>query len=38
MDKEQLFNVIGKMYIDLLNAQTVIEALQKKIQESDSKK
>jgi hypothetical protein len=37
MDKEQLFNVIGKMYIDLLNAQIVIEALQKKTQESEKK-
>lgn len=35
MDKEQLFNIIGKMYVDLLNAQTVIEALQKRNQESD---
>lgn len=37
MDKEQLYNIIGKMYVDILNAQTIIDALQKKMQESDKK-
>lgn len=35
MESEQLFNLIGKLYVDLVNSQKIIEILQKKIQEKD---
>ena len=35
MDNEKLFNIIGKLYIDLINSQNIIELLHKKLQEKD---
>jgi hypothetical protein len=35
MDTEQLFNMIGKLYADIVNAQKIIDLLQKKLQEKD---
>ena len=35
MDNEQLFNVIGKLYADIVHAQKIIELLQKKLQDKD---
>jgi hypothetical protein len=35
VDQEALFSLIGKMYVDIVNAQRIIEALQKKIQDKD---
>jgi len=35
MESDQLFNLIGKLYVDLVNSQRIIELLQKKIQEKD---
>lgn len=37
MDQEALFALVGKLYIDVVNAQHIIEALQKKLQEKDNK-
>lgn len=35
MDNEKLFTIIGKLYIDLINSQGVMELLHKKLQEKD---
>lgn len=35
MDNEQLFNIIGKLYADIVNAQKIIDILQKRLQEKD---
>lgn len=35
MDTEYLFNIIGKLYVDINNAQRIIEALQKSVNEKD---
>lgn len=35
MDSEKLFTIIGKLYIDIVNSQNVIELLHKKLQEKD---
>lgn len=35
MDTEQLFNIIGKLYTDIVSAQKIIELLQQKLQEKD---
>jgi hypothetical protein len=35
MDTEQLFNIIGKLYADIVSAQKIIELLQQKLQEKD---
>lgn len=35
MDSEQLFNIIGKLYADIVNAQKIIEILQQKLQDKD---
>jgi hypothetical protein len=32
---EELFNIIGKLYVDIYNTQKVLEILQKQIQEKD---
>jgi hypothetical protein len=32
---EELFNIIGKLYVDVYNTQKVLEILQKQIQEKD---
>ena len=32
---EDLFNVIGKLYVDVYNMQKVIEVLQKRLKESE---
>ena len=35
---EDLFNVIGKLYVDVYNMQKVIEVLQKRLKESEQAK
>jgi hypothetical protein len=37
MDQEALFNLIGKLYVDIVNAQRIIEALQKRLQEKEQR-
>ena len=32
---DELFNIIGKMYVDLIQSQKVITELQKKVEEKD---
>lgn len=32
---EELFNIIGKLYVDIYNTQKLLEILQKQIQEKD---
>jgi len=32
---EELFNIIGKLYVDIYNTQKLIEILQKQLQEKD---
>lgn len=32
---EEVFNIIGKLYVDVYNAQKVIELLQKQLQDKD---
>lgn len=34
---EELFNIIGKLYVELYNMQKYIETLQKSIQDKDKK-
>jgi flavodoxin len=33
---EELFNIIGKLYVDIYNTQKVLDMLQKQIQEQDA--
>jgi hypothetical protein len=33
---EELFNIIGKLYVDIYNTQKVLEMLQKQLREKDS--
>jgi hypothetical protein len=33
---EELFNIIGKLYVDIYNTQKVLDMLQKQIQEQDT--
>lgn len=33
---EQLFTIIGKLYVEALNSQKVVELLQNRIQEKDT--
>lgn len=33
---EDLFNIIGKLYVDIYNSQKVIDILQKQIKDRDS--
>ena len=37
MDQEGMFTLIGKLYVDIVNAQRIIEALQKKLQEKEAR-
>lgn len=37
MNQDELFNVIGRLYIDIYNTQKYIEMLQKQIQDKDQK-
>lgn len=37
MDQEALFALVGKLYVDIVNAQRIIEALQKKLQDKDAR-
>lgn len=32
---EELFNIIGKLYVDIYNTQKVLEMLQKQLREKD---
>jgi len=32
---EELFNIIGKLYVDIYNTQKLLEILQKQLQEKD---
>jgi hypothetical protein len=32
---EELFNIIGKLYVDIYNAQKVLEMLQKQLKDKD---
>lgn len=32
---EELFNIIGKLYVDIYNMQKVLEMLQKQVKEKD---
>tara|TARA_Y100000004_G_C8682097_1_gene313813 strand:+ start:70 stop:222 length:153 start_codon:yes stop_codon:yes gene_type:complete len=34
---EQLFTIIGKLYVEALNSQKIVELLQNRIQEKDEK-
>ena len=33
---EELFNIIGKLYVDIYNTQKVLDMIQKQIQEQDT--
>ena len=33
---EELFNIIGKLYVDIYNTQKVLEMLQKQLKDKDS--
>jgi hypothetical protein len=33
---EELFNIIGKLYVDIYNTQKVLEMLQKQLRDKDS--
>lgn len=33
---EELFNIIGKLYVDLYNMQKVLESLQKQLRDKES--
>jgi hypothetical protein len=35
MNTDELFNIIGKLYVDLYNMQKVIEILQKQVKDKD---
>jgi hypothetical protein len=35
MNTDELFNIIGKLYVDLYNIQKVIEILQKQVKDKD---
>ena len=35
MDQDYIFTIIGKLYIDITNAQKIIEGLQMKLKEKD---
>jgi hypothetical protein len=35
MNQEELFNIIGRLYVDVYNTQRYIEVLQKQIQDKD---
>ena len=35
MESDQVFTIIGKLYMDLINSQKIIDILQKKLQEKD---
>jgi len=35
MDQEQMFSLIGRLYIDIMSAQRVIDVLQKKLQDKE---
>jgi hypothetical protein len=35
MNNEELFNMIGRLYVDIYNTQKYLEILQKQIQEKD---
>jgi cell division protein FtsL len=36
MNQEELFSIIGRLYVDVYNTQRYIEVLQKQIQEKDT--
>lgn len=36
MNQEELFSIVGKLYVDIYNTQRYIEVLQKQIQEKDN--
>lgn len=36
MNSDELFNIIGKLYVDIYNTQKYLEALQKQIQDKDN--
>lgn len=36
MNQEELFNIVGRLYVDIYNTQKYIEILQKQIKEKDS--
>lgn len=33
---EELFNIIGKLYVDIYNAQKVLEVMRQQLQEKDN--
>lgn len=35
MNTEELFNIIGKLYVDIYNTQKILEILQKQIKDKD---
>jgi len=35
MDNEKIFAIIGKLYVDVINSQNIIDILQKKLKEKD---
>lgn len=36
MNQEELFNIIGRLYVDIYNTQKYLEILQKQIQDKDN--
>ena len=36
MNNDELFNIVGRLYVDIYNTQKYIEILQKQIQDKDS--
>lgn len=36
MNQEELFNIIGRLYVDIYNTQKYLEILQKQIQDKDT--
>ena len=36
MNTEDLFNIIGKLYVDIYNTQKVLEMLQKQLRDKDA--
>ena len=36
MNQDELFNMIGRLYVDIYNTQKYLEMLQKQIQEKDN--
>lgn len=36
MNSDELFNIIGRLYVDIYNTQKYLEVLQKQIQDKDN--